>query len=139
MKKIITLVLSLFGMIGLTSQCVMYGTPHADFSLKGKVTDDNSKPLSKIGIEISEIWNNTDDVIYDVNKHVLDTVYTISDGSYSYFTDDAFGNPNIEVKAFDPDSVFATQSNKIELDFKGKKGWYNGKAEANQDFKLKKK
>lgn len=132
MKKILIFFLAFLGISACVDGPCMYGTPYSDFSLKGKVTDENLAPLSEIGIEISS------------QKHVLDTVYTIGDGSYAYQNDFyTCGNGNkMKIKAFDPDSVYKEQSVEIELNFAGsEKGnmWYEGHADATQNFKLTKK
>lgn len=86
-KVFISIVTALLGMLGFQScnlfglGMVMYGTPHADFNVKGKVTDEDGKPVQGARTVIDAYYGWTDDLgISYRNLDYTDTLYTDSQG-----------------------------------------------------------
>ena len=86
-KVFISIITGLLGMLGFQScnifggGMVMYGTPHADFNVKGKVTDEDGKPVPGARTVIDSYYGWTDDLgISYSNLDYTDTLYTDSQG-----------------------------------------------------------
>lgn len=86
-KVFISIVTALLGMLGFQScnifgiGMVMYGTPHADFNVKGRVTDEDGKPVPGARTVIDAYYGWTDDLgIGYSNLDYTDTLYTDSQG-----------------------------------------------------------
>ena len=96
---------------------VEYGSPYAEYFVKGKVTDDAGKPIKGIAVT-------------GPDKSV-DTVFTSADGSYE-LNGDFFPVETIDVKFTDVDDEenggwFATQEKHVALEQqKEGQGWYFG-------------
>ena len=128
----------LAALLGLgTSACeipAMYGTPHADWSVKGKVVDEEYKPVAGLQVALGNRFENTPDVIYDENYRPLDTLYTASDGTYSVKRTD-FPIDRLEIRVQDVDGPagggeFQDAGLIIrDIEYKDGKGWYAGHAE----------
>ena len=93
---------------------VEYGSPYAEYFVKGKVTDDAGKPIKGIAVT-------------GPDKSV-DTVFTSADGSYE-LNGDFFPVETIDVKFTDVDDEenggwFATQEKHVALEQqKEGQGW----------------
>ena len=126
--KIIVLLLAILGVFNSCRQPEEYGTPHADYELKGIVTDkETSKPLKNIQI-----------VSYS------DTLYTDAEGKYSFYN----MMPEFHLKVEDIDGEenggeFETQEMDIKLtkadQVEKGKGWYEGKYVKTQNIELETK
>lgn len=139
LKAVNGLLIGLLGMLGF-SACrgdlpLMYGCPHADYIIKGKVTNETDKPIS--GIEVRS-------PLYEGHA---DTLYTDKNGEFTYKREN-FPNEDIPLLFSDIDGdanggSFAPDS--ISVSFKGVKleggdgDWYEGKAEKTVTIKLKEK
>ncbi|MDD3079372.1 MAG: radical SAM-associated putative lipoprotein [Paludibacter sp.] len=140
--RIIVVFLSI---VGFTAACddpvVEYGTPYADFEIKGTVVDNDSQtPIPNI--RLIRVLN--EDPFYG------DTIYSDSEGKYQFSFNEIpeEENPVFEILAedfdgeenggsFQPDTVSITlqKSDWVE----DGSGWYLGKAVKTEDIKLKKK
>jgi len=121
-------------------QPVEYGTPTADFEIKGTVTDSlSSDPVPNIRV----IRSNADYPQWG------DTTYTDANGRYAFnFHDFPVEKPTFPLKAEDVDGNlnggnYASKSVHVEISTsdwiqKGDGHWYFGKASKTQDFKIKK-
>ena len=128
----------LAALLGLgTSACeipAMYGTPHADWSVKGKVVDEEYKPVAGLQVVMGNRFENTPDVIYDENYRPLDTLYTAADGTYSVKRTD-FPIDRLEIRVQDVDGPagggeFQDAGLIIrDIEYKDGKGWDAGHAE----------
>ena len=84
------MLLALLGIGGCTSEEIfyeremmaMYGTPTANFSVKGTVTDEKGKPISNLQVILGQRYYNNSGVIYDVNYVPIDTLTTDAKGVY---------------------------------------------------------
>lgn len=139
MSRIITGLLALLGFAACEpgNGRVEYGQPHADFEVKGKVTDVDGDPIQ--GIKISAKWADA----YDYHNPSVTT-----DSSGKYTLNDPYWWPDsgeIEVIAEDVDGEenggsFATKIETITVkdsDYTGGSGgWYEGKLSKTADFTL---
>ena len=143
-NKILAGLLALLGFSVAELGCgrVEYGMPHADFEVKGKVVDSESKdPIE--GIKVFVKHEGYQDNYYEVMSAETNTAgeYSMRDKQWMYgygstlkvITEDIDGESN--------GGKFAIQTKEIELkksDFTGGNGWYDGQAEKTVDFELKK-
>ena len=116
-----------------------YGTPHAKFTVSGKVTDDQGQALSSIRVVIPQIDNS---VIY---AKIPDTLYTKSDGGFEYTFSGFPGDIRIYLKFEDASlpPVFETDLAKVDFKYSELKGgdgrWYDGSAQKEVNVTLKPK
>lgn len=101
-----------------------YGTPNADFEIKGKVTDTNNKPIK--GIQV-----------YHPDSFVSDTVYTEADGTFEIsFNTFPPTNDEINLTFADIDGtengeyVDKTESIALTQTTDSKDSWYHGQYSA---------
>ena len=128
----------LLSLIGLgTSGCiapVMYGTPYAEWSVKGKVVDETNCPVRGLQVVLGNRFENSESVIYDVNYQSLDTLHTASDGTYQVARE-GFPLHHLEIHVKDIDGPqnggeFEDAGLIIkDIVYKGAKGWYSGSAD----------
>lgn len=129
--------------LGLYTSCditgpVEYGTPTADFVVKGKVTDKSTQqPVKGIAV-INKSYTS---------PYGNDTVRTDANGNYELeFTATAFGAEDLTVYASDTDGeengaylsdTIRIKSYELKRIAKKRGSWYNGKFEGKADFELK--
>ncbi|MCL2325677.1 MAG: radical SAM-associated putative lipoprotein [Proteobacteria bacterium] len=86
----------------LTACIVEYGTPYAEFSLKGKVTDSDGKPIPDISVAVvdpREKWWSpkascaSDDQEFDTYARCENSTPICDDPSVQPQCEDAFGGP----------------------------------------------
>lgn len=143
----------LMGLLGIgTSSCEiwppfvsMYGTPSADWSVSGKVTDEAGNPIQGLQVVLSNRTDNTEGVIYDQNLWPLDTLSTSAQGTY-FIEHNGFPISKLQVDVNDIDGEanggeFESASVVVsDLKYKGGKGWYEGHVDIEvPDIKLRKK
>lgn len=119
-----------------------YGSPYAEYELKGKVTDMNGDPIQGIEINYGGIYNNVLSPSYI--SEIYKSPQTQKDGSYDIkFEDSPMGIVRIIAKDIDgpENGSFETDSIDVKIEgFEGGKSWFHGKAEVNiPDIKLKEK
>ncbi len=138
--KVVGLIFAFIGIITGSESCAMYGTPSADFIIKGKVTDATTdQPVRNIRVVVPFL--NSD--------NYGDTTFTNSNGEYVIKQNDfpSFDTPKLVIAAdvdgqvnglYGPDTlkVYFTKKDRIK---RGSGGWYEGTFEkTNQNFKLQK-
>ncbi len=152
-KVFISIVTGLLGILGFQS-CnllgnykVMYGTPHADFNVKGQVTDEDGKPVQGARTVIDAYYGWTDDLgISYRNLDYSDTLYTDSQGKV-YAGASVFGkSSHITVTVTDVDGpangefeetiIEDLQMHKVK---DGDGSWYGGAYEMEFDAVVKMK
>ncbi|MDR3220091.1 MAG: radical SAM-associated putative lipoprotein [Dysgonamonadaceae bacterium] len=135
--KILLVLLTCLG-FGACESAVEYGAPHADFIIKGKVTDKETKRSIP---NVRVIKESPGDRIYG------DTIYTDQNGEYNYaFESYLFDEATLKVEDadgeenggwFEPQEI--TIDSKDFQKIKNGEGWYEGTFSKVQDFELKKK
>ena len=125
---------------------LMYGTPSADFSVKGKVTDESGRPIPDLQVIIGRRYYSSTSVIYNQTYFPIDTIKTGSDGIYRMNAEGEFPPENLQVDVNDIDGEagggqFESASVVVkDIEYKGGSGWYEGEANIEvPDIKLKKK
>jgi putative lipoprotein (rSAM/lipoprotein system) len=100
-----------------------YGVPHADYVIKGTVTDQDGNPIK--GIQVSSLAGNE-------YHRQCDTVYTDDDGGYEIRRTIDFLGPEVDVRYEDVDGyenggLFMTEDRKVALEKQEEgSGWYDG-------------
>jgi len=150
------IVVLLLGVAGMFTACdvldkpddpiCMYGMPHADFELKGTVTNEStSRPIKNIRVIRPHFPEPEYENLPPEYKLAGDTVYTDEKGEYAFAYSD-FRGSKYQLKFEDIDGtgnggLFSskeikgkfTSADQVE---KGK-GWYEGKFTKTEDVKLK--
>ena len=159
MKKLIIksfdkFLLTILGLIGFLTGCslinpplVEYGTPHAEYEIKGTVTDSlTAAPVQNARIIISQTHNEGDLIAPRIDTLALKE--TDSNGKYDIqFQDFPLDGITFQVTVVDIDGTanggdFVSQEKDVmfkQSDLTGGKSWYDGKGVKVIDFKLKKK
>ena len=147
------MLLALLGIGGCTSEEIfyeremmaMYGTPTANFSVKGTVTDEKGKPISNLQVILGQRYYNNSGVIYDVNYVPIDTLTTDAKGVYQ-MSKTRFPVQNLQIDVNDIDGEagggqFESSTFIInDIKYEGGEGWFRGTANVKvPDIKLKKK
>ena len=124
----------------------MYGTPSAQYSVKGKVTDEKGKAIQGLQVILANRYYNSSSVIYDQHYFPIDTLTTDSSGSFQFESGKVFPIQNLQVDVNDIDGAagggeFQSATTVVkDIQYKGGSGWYSGKADIKvPTFKLKKK
>ena len=119
-----------------------YGSPYAEYELKGKVTNMNGDPIQGIELNYGGIYNNV--LFSSYISEMYKSPQTQKDGSYDIkFEDSPMGIVRIIAKDIDgpENGSFETDSIDVKIEeFEGGKSWFHGKAKVNiPDIKLKEK
>ena len=144
LKPFDRIILSILAILGLTGcpAVAEYGTPSADYVIKGTVTDSlTSTPLPNIRII------RGDSASYTYPPY--DTIYTDAQGKYlTTIRSFPVQSPTFHLKVADIDGTQNGgdfQSKTLEVVFTSsdwiakESGWYQGKAQKTIDIKLQKK
>ena len=124
---------------------VEYGTPNADWSVKGRVVDETNCPVGGLQVALGNRFENTQYVIYDVNYKPLDTLQTAGDGTYM-IERSGFPIEQLDIHVQDIDGEL--RGGEFEdahliikmIEYTGGKGWYTGHADIEvPDIIVKKK
>ena len=127
-----------------------YGTPHADFTVKGTVVDKaTGKPIAGIQVTIPRVDHHqraTSVFIPDqsvITSEVHDTLYTKDNGDFAYKYEGFPSNDSInviikfeditEIKRYKTDSTKVTF---FQSDLISGSGWYHGGATKEIEVKL---
>ena len=123
---------SLLFILGFSTSCIFfgaeYGTPNADFVIKGTVTsEDTNQPVPQIKVKIE-----------------YDSVYTNQNGKYEIIHNAFPESQDILIQFIDTDGeanggLFQQLDSIVEFTnpkFKGSKHWYEGKTEKEVDISL---
>ena len=145
-NAVLTVLLSMlgFGCSSSDDDMIEYGTPHADFILKGQVTDEAGTPIKNIKTSAKMIIKSEAGVyINDIS-----TVQTDESGNYKLkYGGMARSDLKIILEDVDGEANGGEfQSDTLDVDYakavkvgEGDNHWYGGKYEVTTDVKLKKK
>lgn len=136
----------LLSLLGFSScdkaeEAAMYGVPHADFSIKGKITDSKGTLIPGIQIRYASTYTGN-------GQTWLDSIPETSIARNGTFDSrfQCFPTNNLRVYTTDIDGdengSFANDSIDIELkgdDYKGGEGWFSGTVEKDITLVLKEK
>ena len=124
--------MAFFGFSACAEMAAEYGTPHAEFEIKGKVTDEQKVPLNGIA------------VVYDDQFHGSDTLYTDQDGRF-LLQGTMFPREEMKLTFVDKDGelnggLFETKSVEVALNqVEANNGaWDFGKFDGEVEVELKK-
>ena len=133
-----------FGCSSSDDDMLEYGTPHADFILKGQVTDEAGTPIKNIKTSAKIIVKSGTSVY----KDEFSTAQTDDSGRYE-LKYDGQGSYDLKIILEDVDGEAnggEFQSDTLDVDYakavkvgEGDNRWYGGKYEVTTDVKLKKK
>lgn len=132
--RLVKFIIASLGVASLSScdqgEC-MYGTPNADYEIKGEVTDEDGSPLEGINVYANSSYSA---------EGSLFNATTNADGEYKMGGND-FPVEKLRIQCVDPSGKYKTAEQWLDVKFntKGKTEWYRGKAEIKADFKLQKK
>jgi len=145
--------IGLMAVVGLFSGCetvVEYGTPTADYEIRGTVTDSiTALPVqnASVIVTLTKTHNEPDTTITVVDT--LASTNTDVSGKYDIqFSEFPLEEISVKLKVADEDGIanggdFASVEKTVvfkRTDLEGKKsGWYDGKAVKTQDIKLQPK
>jgi len=134
--------------LGATScwQICMYGSPTAEWKVKGKVVDEAGNPVPGLQVALGNRVDNEPGVIYDKNYWPLDTLQTGPDGVYEVHSGGfPLSKLQVDVKDIDGEANGGEfqDASLVVTDFQFKDGdgsWYEGVADINvPDITVKKK
>lgn len=89
---------------GWIKQPAMYGTPHADFSIKGKVTDEAGKPVQSATLIVRDLGykgQRRDDESLYTTEYYNSVLTTDSEGNYSITRESSGGETHFRIVAKD--------------------------------------
>jgi len=125
---------------------LMYGTPTAQFSVKGKVTDEKGNAIQGLQVILGNRFYDNSSVTYDHHYFPVDTLTTDSDGVYQFESSRISPIENLQVDVNDIDGAagggeFNSATTVVRnIEYKDGNGWYRGKADIKvSDIKLEKK
>lgn len=122
---------------------VAYGAPHADYTIKGLVTNETGTPVEGVKTSLKRVYRAPDAVYVDG----VDSVQTDAEGRYKIqFQGWDDSTMKLIVEDIDGEANGGDfQNDTLDVDFnkavqtKKGGGWYNGTFEITQNIKLKKK
>jgi putative lipoprotein (rSAM/lipoprotein system) len=134
--KFLTALLGVFGI----SACIgegkeLYGSPHAEYKFLGTVQNTDGEKLSNIKVEIKAVYSNQPD-----GTELISKIFTDTEGRYGILSSDRSYGQYFRIKCSDDSSVYLEDSTDFHVDLKGGDGdWFQGKAEKEVNFTLKKR
>ena len=138
-QSILKMILLSLGFSCTTSCGDLYGTPYADFEMKGKVTNEKGESLSDV--EINSVSRESDSTLYQRTVAITNTrgMYTVSEDLYSLQWSEG-GYPFRFIGDTTLYEPFDTTIQRDQLHFKdADHGWYEGKTSIVVNVTLKEK
>lgn len=128
-------ILSLLG-YSCRDHMLMYGTPTAEFDLKGQVTNEAKQPLPNMQIVHTTGYKDGAGNMYW--SEYPDTLFTDAEGKFYRLYHNTMREHMLI--ASDPARVYASDTVVATVTYTGGDGaWYDGHADLNVDFVLKEK
>lgn len=123
-----------FGCSSDEEEPCMYGTPTAEFEVKGMVTDPEGKPVKDVKMIITDKDTPSGLSSYGISQTGENGQYSL-EGKYTGFPNDKF-----KIVCKPTDSAYESDSTVVTLKKVAEgEGWETGKGEGKVDFVLKKK
>lgn len=132
-NRLLSGALALLGFASCGEVACEYGTPHADYEIKGKVQNEAKQPLE--GMRMIVVENPS--VTGETYPGQRDTLYTGDAGEY-LFEDNYTMTKKYRVVCEDPNGVYKADSVDVEMKPEHGKGWYMGSDSKEINFELKK-
>lgn len=111
-----------------------YGMPHADYEIKGRVTDEAGNELAGMRVITKALLGEVPD-----NPYLRDTVATNAAGRFVLEKKYETSEGRYRVVCEDPAGVYRADSTDMQMKPKGGKGWYQGSDSKEVNFELKKR
>ena len=111
-----------------------YGMPHADYEIKGSVTDEADNELPGMRIITKTLIGERED-----DPYFRDTVATNAAGAFVLEKKNETSEGRYRVVCEDPAGGYQADSTDIQMKPKDGKGWYQGSDSKEVNFELKKK
>lgn len=120
-----------------------YGCPYVRFTVKGKVTNETKEVVPGVKVKITEFYTEKDGTRYAIHA---DSTKTNTSGNYEFLSEyntsypfeltfeDIDGAQNGLLKS---DTVFVSEEDLKNVEFKGGSGWFQGAGEMTIDVTLK--
>lgn len=108
--------------------------PHADYEIKGRVTDEAGHELAGMRVIAKTLLGETRD-----NPYLRDTVATNATGAFVLEKKYETSEGRYRVVCEDPAGVYRADSTDIQMKPKGGKGWYQGSDSKEVNFQLRKR
>ena len=121
-----------------------YGCPHADYILKGTVTDEAGTPIQGIKTSLKDVYQTEKETQF----FGIDSIQTNESGNYQLKYDGLpDGRTKLVIEDIDGEANGGEfMSDTLDIDYnkavkisEGDNHWYTGKFEVTTDVKLKKK
>lgn len=130
-----TLVLLGFSACGSNGGDIMveYGVPHADYEIKGRITDQEGTELAGMRVITKTLIQSRPD-----DPHLNDTVMTDAKGKFERHLEGT-NEGRFRVVCEDPSGVYEADSTEVKMEPKGGEGWYVGHDSKEVNIELKKK
>lgn len=110
-----------------------YGTPYADYEIKGKVTDEAGAELAGLRVVAKGLIQSIPN-----DPYFNDTLATDAKGTF-LFDQLKVSEGRYRVVCEDPTGIYKSDSTEVKMTPKGGKGWYLGSDSKEVNFELKKK
>lgn len=155
MKRLIYWLLTMLGFTTVVSceendriNVNMYGSPYINYIAKGRIVDNENRPIKNIQFIPAVVLYNNDKSQFKIFPRI-DTTYTNERGEY--YIKDSNGNGNVSVGVYlnDIDGTrnggeFESQQiifdfSEVKLDTTNRNDWYRGSKTLYQDIVLEKK
>jgi len=130
-NSMMAFILSLFG-FGCFS-CGMYGTPHAELEISGRIRNKNKEPLEEIRVTVK-----TD----EEERIGVPRVYTDEYGKYNTGKCMIFPRSYVDIIVEDPAGVYERDSVRVDVEYNRlgvTEPFHKGKAHIERDFQLQAK
>ena len=157
MKRLIYWLLTMLGFTTVVSceendriNVNMYGSPYINYIAKGRIVDNENRPIKNIQFIPAVVLYNNDKSQFKIFPRI-DTTYTNERGEYYIIgsNDDGSGNASVGIYLNDIDGTqnggeFESQQiifdfSEVKLDTTNRNDWYRGSKTLYQDIVLEKK
>ena len=111
-----------------------YGTPYADYEIKGRITDQAGTELAGMRVISKTLIGSRPN-----DPYLNDTLATDTKGSFLFDKKGETSEGRYRLVCEDPNGVYKSDSTEIKMQPEGGKGWYKGHDSKEVNIELKKK